>query len=80
MPDTDQVSSLTAGHITISTPESMETPRANPKDHKVITACISGKYCETKVGISISRSTPKASLSTLRTIVWTAHNSVSCLF
>jgi hypothetical protein len=55
-----RLSALTAGHITIITLTSMETPKANPNDPKVITVCISGKYCEIKVRINIFRSAPKA--------------------
>jgi hypothetical protein len=48
----------------------METPKANPNDYKVITVCISGKYCETKIGINIPRSPPKAPPTTLRITVF----------
>ena len=62
---------LTAGYSPKITPTNTETPKANPNDHKVVTVCISGKYCEIKVGISIPRSAPKAPPPKLRTIVWT---------
>ncbi len=62
---------LTAGYSPKSTLTSSDTPKANPNDQKVITVCISGKYCETKVGINLPRSTPKAPPPTLRTTVLT---------
>jgi hypothetical protein len=49
----------------------METPKANPNDPKVITVCISGKYCEIKVRINIPGSAPKAPPPKLSTIVLT---------
>ena len=62
---------LTVGDSPKIAPANTETPKANPNDHKVITVCISGKYCETKEGITRPKSTFNPPPPTLRTTVLT---------